>query len=215
MTLNFLLPCGGQENVCMFSMSQGTLYNYVLLLLLLYPSFSGWPGYSSAFRFPQKMIANLPDVLLGFQPRKRKACNHLRPIASSHFLVFPPSHAHTGTGFTLSQVCQVCSLLSHPWLWPVVGTIGWIGWKDKSYFLIILFIEHSRTLPAISLQMPSHCPCEIVLRIKWDCIKGVDKMQRTIKNVRQNSIMVTHKRNNPFNPIVQFQHISIENKLMY
>lgn len=129
-------------------------------------------------------LVNLPDVLLGFQPRKRKTCNHVRPIASSHFLVFPPSHAHTGTGFTLSQVCQVCSFLSHPWLWPVVGTIGWIGWKDKSYFLIILFIEHSRTLPSISLQMPSHWPCEIVLRIKWDCIKGVDKMQRTIQNVR-------------------------------
>lgn len=161
-------------------MSQGTWHNYVLLLVLLFPKFQWVARVQLYFQIPSENGCHSPRCPLGFSTQKKKG-NHAPPIAPSHFLVFPPSHSHTKTGFTLSQVCQVCSLLSHPWLWSVVGTIGWIGWKGKRYVLIILFIKHSRTLPPISLQMPSHWPCEIVLRTKWYCIKAIDKMQRTIK----------------------------------
>lgn len=80
------------------------------------------------------MIANLPDVLLGFQPRKRKACNHVRPIASSHFLVFPPPTPTQGQALHFLMFVKCVPSYHTPDSDLLLGLKGGLGGKIKATF---------------------------------------------------------------------------------
>lgn len=79
------------------SMSHGTFAQLCpISSFMLSLHFCGKLVHSSAFRFLLRITTTLPDTLLHFQFRARKACNHVWPVASLHFLAFPPSHSNTG-----------------------------------------------------------------------------------------------------------------------